>query len=195
MSITHTPSTPPTTTPLTRTLVANAVDAYGLAWTTQDPDKIANLFTASAIYVERPFDTGATMRGNDAIRQYWTTQIVGKQSNIQFRHVASEMVLDVEKNTAVVKWLAEFDNIRFKMDTEHKRVKFCQMAKLIFNADCTKIQYLEEYAQSTTSARYKWPVSITTTTDAKLWAMVRNERECHFDRSGCLLGVWEDCCL
>ena len=187
-----TTTTTTTTTPLTRTLVAKAVDAYGVAWTTQDPDKIANLFTASAIYVERPFDTGATMRGNDAIRQYWTTQIVGKQSNIRFRHVASEMVLDVEKNTAVVKWLAEFDNIRFKMDTEHKRVKFCQMAKLIFNADCTKIQYLEEYAQSTTSARYKWPVSINTATDAQLWEMVRNERECYLLLFRQLTGIQGD---
>ena len=41
-------------------------------------------------------DKNATFRGRDAIRAYWETQICGKQSNIRFRHVESEMVLDAE---------------------------------------------------------------------------------------------------
>ena len=164
-------------TTLTRPLVCRAVDEYGLAWTTQDPDRIANLFTESAIYVERPFDSDATMRGREAIRNYWNQQIVGKQSNIQFRHVASEIVLDAERKTAVVKWLAEFENIRHKMDQVQKTVRFCQLAKLVFNDDCTKIKYLEEYAQGTSTARYNWPPAGigSNTSDAALWDMVRNE--------------------
>lgn len=43
--------------PLTRDMVCHAVNEYGIAWTTQDPDRIAALFTASAVYVERPFDS------------------------------------------------------------------------------------------------------------------------------------------
>ena len=49
-----------------------------------------------------------------AIREYWETQIVGKQSNIGFRHVVGDMVLDSGKRKAVVKWLAEFDNVRYR---------------------------------------------------------------------------------
>ena len=81
---------------LTRADVAAAVDQYGLAWTTQDPNRIAQLFSETAVYVERAFDKNATFRGRDAIRAYWETQICGKQSNIRFRHVESEMVLDAE---------------------------------------------------------------------------------------------------
>ena len=99
-------------TALTREAVCHAVSEYGLAWTTQDPDRLAALFTADAVYVERPFDRGATFRGRDAIRNYWRRQVGGKQANVTFRHVASELVLDAERRVAVVTWLAEFDNVR-----------------------------------------------------------------------------------
>ena len=49
-----------------------------------------------------------------AIRDYWQVQIAGKQSNIGFRHVVGDMVLDSENRKAVVKWLAEFDNVRYR---------------------------------------------------------------------------------
>ena len=51
----------------------------------------------------------------EAIREYWDNQIAGKQSNIGFRHVVGDMVLDSEKRKAVVKWLAEFDNVRYRI--------------------------------------------------------------------------------
>ena len=93
---------------LTKEQVHQAVLEYGIAWKTQDVDRISKLFTPDAIYVERPFDSSATFRGREAIQNYWTTQICGKQSNIKFRHCKEEMVLDASTNTAVVKWLAEF---------------------------------------------------------------------------------------
>jgi broad specificity phosphatase PhoE/tRNA U38,U39,U40 pseudouridine synthase TruA len=174
-----TDATTTTTTKLTHDLVTKAVNEYGMAWKTQDVDRISQLFSENAIYVERPFDATATMRGNNAIRSYWETQIIGKQSNIKFRHVVSEMVLDSDRYTAVVKWLAEFDNIRHKRDTKYKRVAFCQVAKLIFTKDCKQIEYLEEYSQSTSDARFNWPPcnieSTKLTTDESLWDMVRNE--------------------
>ena len=37
-----------------------------------------------------------------------------RQSNIQFRHVVNDMILDPEKRKAMVKWLAEFDNVRYR---------------------------------------------------------------------------------
>ncbi len=163
---------------LTRDRVSAAVDEYGAAWTAQDPARIAQLFAEDAVYVERPFDKAATFRGRAAIRAYWVAQICGKQSNIVFRHVRGEMVLDAERRVAVVKWLAEFDNFRFKAQVARKRVRFCQVAKLHFSADATQITYLEEYAQGTTGQRYNWPtdgLDAATTPDAVLWDMVRAE--------------------
>ena len=116
------------------------------------------------MYVERCFDPNGTFRGRDAIRAYWETQICGKQSNIQFRHVEEvclfvqgwfrvravdgpnsspldapnptidqpgtspeEVILDAEKRTAVVQWLACFDNFREKRaEKAEKTVRFCQ---------------------------------------------------------------------
>lgn len=156
--------------PVSRETVINCVNEYGLAWTTQDPRRIGRLFTKDAVYVERSFDRKATFRGRAAIEKYWKYQICGKQSNISFRHVDSEMVRDADEPIAVVKWLAEFDNRRENRgdDKAHKRVRFCQMAKLIFEEieikkedgdtkTITKISYLEEYAQGVTGKSFRWP--------------------------------------
>lgn len=156
--------------PVSKETVINSVKEYGLAWTTQDPRRIGRLFTKDAVYVERSFDRKATFRGRAAIEKYWKYQICGKQSNISFRHVDSEMVRDADQPIAVVKWLAEFDNRRENRgdDKAHKRVRFCQMAKLIFEdieidtedgvkKTITKISYLEEYAQGVTGKSFRWP--------------------------------------
>ena len=156
--------------PVSKEIVINCVNEYGLAWTTQDPRRIGRLFTKDAVYVERSFDRKATFRGRAAIEKYWKYQICGKQSNISFRHVDSEMVRDADQPIAVVKWLAEFDNRRENRgdDKAHKRVRFCQMAKLIFKEieidtedgvkkTITKISYLEEYVQGVTGKSFRWP--------------------------------------
>ena len=140
-----------------------------------------------AIYVERSFDRKATFRGRSAIEKYWRYQICGKQSNVSFRHVDSEMVRDADGPIAVVKWLAEFDNRREnRAEKAHKKVRFCQMAKLIFE-ECPKsrdgsgsgtipkmkISYLEEYAQGMVGKSYQWP-GIDATAD-ELWEKIRFE--------------------
>ena len=45
---------------LARNTVIYAVNEYGKAWTTQDADRIAALFTEDAVYVERAFDRNGT---------------------------------------------------------------------------------------------------------------------------------------
>ena len=165
---------------LTRDLVSRAVDEYGAAWVTQDPDRIAELFTTDAIYVERAFDASATMRGREAIREYWQRQICGKQSNIKFRHVRGEMVLDTERRVAVVMWLAEFDNFRHKRedDSAQKKVRFVQVAKLHFSDDALQISYLEEYAQGASGRKFNWPstgIDEKSTPDSVLRDMLRCE--------------------
>ena len=94
--------------------VINAVSEYGAAWTTQDADRIAALFTEDAVYVERAFDRNGTFVGREQIREYWLRQICGKQTSIRFRHVERDLVIDSTRPVAVVKWLAEFDNFREK---------------------------------------------------------------------------------
>ena len=141
--------------------------------------------------MERSFDKKATFRGRVAIQKYWKYQICGKQSNVSFRHVDSEMVRDADSPIAVVKWLAEFENRREKRaDKAYKRVRFCQMAKLHFE-ECPTIQeahsnsdkndgpvkmrisYLEEYAQGVEGKNFQWP-GLDATAD-ELWDKIRFE--------------------
>ena len=53
---------------LARNTVIHAVNEYGAAWTTQDADRIAALFTEDAVYVERAFDRNGTFVGREQIR-------------------------------------------------------------------------------------------------------------------------------
>ena len=160
--------------PVTRAHVCGAVAEYGLAWTTQDPARIGALFSEDAVYVERAYDRSGTFVGRAAIEEYWRYQICGKQRNIEFRHVDDEMVLDGERPQAVVKWLAAFDNRREKRGAKaSKRVQFCQLAKLMFDAD-GKVCYLEEYAQSVSGPSSRWPP--LDAPSAELWRRVRREQ-------------------
>ena len=141
---------------LARTTVIRAVSEYGKAWTTQDADRIAALFTEDAVYVERAFDRNGTFVGREQIREYWLRQICGKQTSIRFRHVERDLVIDSTRPVAVVKWLAEFDNFREKRaDKAEKLVRFCQVARLEFRGD--QICYLEEYGQSVSGPGARWP--------------------------------------
>ena len=168
---------------VTRDQVIDAIDLYGKCWEKQDPSLLGDLFTSDAIYVERAYDKNATFCGLDAIKSYWNYQIVGKQRAIRFRHVADEMVRDADRPIVVVKWLAEFDNRRENRagatsDKTHKRVRFSQMAKLIFDPDSGKICYLEEYAQACTGPGVKWPAKFddeSAVSDSELWSRVRQD--------------------
>ena len=141
---------------LARNTVIHAVSEYGKAWTTQDADRIAALFTEDAVYVERAFDRNGTFVGREQIREYWLRQICGKQTSIRFRHVERDLVIDATRPVAVVKWLAEFDNFREKRaDKAEKLVRFCQVARLEFRGE--QICYLEEYGQSVSGPGARWP--------------------------------------
>ena len=144
------------------------VDEYGAAWQTRDPERIASLFSEHAVYVERPYERKATYRGRKQIHEYWTKQVIGKQSDIRFFNSRDDLVLDAERRRATVKWFASFDNAVARVseheDTgagrnenqtqKHKkncattkkkvRVRFVQLAMLHFD-DRGKIEYLEEY--------------------------------------------------
>ncbi|CAE7670820.1 unnamed protein product, partial [Symbiodinium necroappetens] len=160
---------------LTRDRVCEVVDEYGAAWENQDPARICALFARDAVYVERSFDKRSTYRGRQAIRDYWEVQIAGKQSNIGFRHVVGDMVLDSENRKAVVKWLAEFDNVRYRVKDKQKRCHFVQVAILEFSADLKELLYLEEYMQSVAGAGFRWPGLATP--EPQMRAILRMEPE------------------
>ncbi|CAE7196457.1 unnamed protein product [Symbiodinium sp. CCMP2592] len=112
---------------------------------------------------------------SEAIRDYWEVQIAGKQSSIGFRHVVGDMVLDSEHRKAVVKWLAEFDNIRYRVKDKQKRCHFVQVAILEFSADLKELLYLEEYMQSVAGAGFRWPGLATP--EPQMRAILRMEPE------------------
>lgn len=101
------------------------------------------------------------------------------------------MVRDADEPIAVVKWLAEFDNRRENRgEKTNKSVRFCQMAKLIFEeyhykkkndsksdedaskpSTTMKIAYLEEYAQGMVGKSFVWPG--IDASDEDLWNKIR----------------------
>jgi len=79
-----------------------------------------------------------------------------------------------------VKWLAEFNNRRVhrvagkaesSSDKTYKHVRFCQLAKLVFEGD--KICYLEEYAQAMDGPGVRWPGIGEEVSDENLAARIR----------------------
>lgn len=72
-----------------RELVCDFVDRYGKAWIAQDPQLIASLFTYDGQYKEKP---GRCMRDHAGIQNYWRKQIQQNEKDIQFEHVAADMV-------------------------------------------------------------------------------------------------------
>ena len=148
------PPAPPAIPQLTRARVAELVAEYGVAWVTQDPERIGALFSAeNAIYIERPYDKKATFEGRAAISEYWRRQVVGKQSDIRFQHLEEDMVVDTEQNRATVTWMAAFVNRGGK-----QLCRFRQVAVLRFCEGSTHISYLEEYNRPAPGGRIKgWP--------------------------------------
>ena len=90
---------------VSRQYVQGIVDAYLDAWEAQDPELIVTIFTPGASYHETGL-VGADDRP-DAIRKYWETKVVGGQANIHCRPLS----LYVDGSTAIVEWLAEFDDV------------------------------------------------------------------------------------
>ncbi|CAK8991827.1 unnamed protein product [Durusdinium trenchii] len=66
------------------------------------------------------------------------------------------MIFDFEMRKATVKWLAEFDNIRYRVPEKEKHVCFVQVAMLEFSED-QRLTLLEEYMQSIHGAFFRWP--------------------------------------
>jgi uncharacterized protein (TIGR02246 family) len=75
---------------------------YADAWITQDPEKIARLFTPDGVYheyvLEKPYI------GHEAIKRYWNDRIIAEENEIKF------VLLNVyiENNTVIAEWEATF---------------------------------------------------------------------------------------
>lgn len=129
---------------ISKQYVAGIVDTYIDAWVMQDPTLICTIFTPTATYHERVMSDPIPDR--DAIRRYWETKVVAGQANI----VCRPLSLYVDGSTAIVEWLAEFDDVA---QGARKRMK--EIAVLEFEWTAERgylISSLREYWASETIA-------------------------------------------
>jgi ketosteroid isomerase-like protein len=78
------------------------IEAYGEAWTTQDPDKIVQLYTRDASYRERRFHPG--IRNTEHIWEYWDLIVRELQRDVGFEVVS----VAVSGDTAFFNWRSHF---------------------------------------------------------------------------------------
>jgi ketosteroid isomerase-like protein len=78
------------------------MQAYGEAWTTQDPDKIVRLYTKDAGYRERRFRPG--IHTAQRIRDYWNLIVRELQRDVGFEVVS----VAVTGDTAFINWRSHF---------------------------------------------------------------------------------------
>jgi ketosteroid isomerase-like protein len=117
---------------LTREHVRAVIDVYVKAWEQQDPDLIVTIFTESATYHERVL--GAPIPNRAAIRRYWETKVASEQANIDVKVLS----LYLDGSTAIVEWLAEFDDV-----VQGVRKRMQEIAVLEFEG--LRIASLREY--------------------------------------------------
>jgi ketosteroid isomerase-like protein len=122
---------------LTREHAAEVIGVYVKAWEQQDPSLIVTIFTPGATYHERVM--GDPIPDREAIRDYWQFKVVESQANITCRPLS----LYVDGDTAIVEWLAEFDD---RVKGERKRMR--EIAVLVFEDGL--ISSLREYWASET---------------------------------------------
>jgi ketosteroid isomerase-like protein len=122
---------------LTKQDVRDVIAVYIRAWETQDPDLIVTIFAERATYHERVM--GDPIPDREAIRRYWETKVVGAQANITCRPLS----LYLDGDTAIVEWLAEFDDT-----SQGVRKRMQEIAVLTFEDGL--ISSLREYWASET---------------------------------------------
>lgn len=129
---------------LTRDYALGLVEEYGAAWMAQDEERITQIFTEDARYLEHPYDPKRVYAGRAGIRDYWVRQIQGKQKGIVFRQMQDALLLDPERHTVLAKWEAEFLNLQRDGST-YLPVMFVQVAMLTIDVKTGLISSLEEY--------------------------------------------------
>ncbi len=117
---------------LSKQQARDVIDVYIKAWETQDPDLIVTIFTPSATYHERVLQDPIPDR--EAIRRYWQAKVVQSQGNITCRVLS----LYTDGDTAIVEWLAEFDDLN-----QGVRKRMREIAVLTFEGGL--ISSLREY--------------------------------------------------
>lgn len=117
---------------LTKQTVRDVLDIYMRAWVERDPDLITTIFTDSAAYHERVLQ--APILGQEGIREYWTSKVVGSQANIR----CELLNLYLDGTTAIAEWEAEFDDT-----TQATRKRIREVALLVFDGHL--IASLREY--------------------------------------------------
>jgi SAM-dependent methyltransferase len=107
------------------------VDAYFRCWNEHDIETLESVFTANAVYREKPF--AAPLVGLQRIREYWR-DVVGPQDTAHARTVS----VSYHGLTAHVEWVADFN-----LNCEAVSVRGSMV--LAFDPEQRKIAELREY--------------------------------------------------
>ena len=115
------------------------LDEYGHAWVDGDPGLVVRLFSDTATYRETPFDD--PMKGRAEIREYWQTNAVDAQEDVEF----ASQIWAVRNDTAIAGWQA-----RFKEKATGARVDLDGTFRLVFRRERGALQctILEEWWHS-----------------------------------------------
>lgn len=103
-----------------RAHIAQLIEVYGRAWTTQDSALILTIFTPDASYHERVFKD--PMVGHAAIKKYWDEKVCVGQADIKFKLV--NLCWDAEKSTATAEWEATFRDTVQNVNKHMKEAAF-----------------------------------------------------------------------
>lgn len=120
---------------LTKTEVQHLVNTYILAWTAQDVNLIATIFTEDALYHERVL--AAPIRGRIGIQSYWQSKVVESQRDIR----CELLNLYLDGDTAIAEWEVYFYDVPIQAKKRMREVAILEL-------EDGKIAGLREYWSS-----------------------------------------------
>eukprot|EP00392_Amoebophrya_sp_AT5.2_P008766 g8794.t1 len=114
--------------------VKNAVTTYEEAWRSGDANAVMDIFTDDAMYIERPTKYS---EGRAQIGEMWSN-VIAKQTVLDFTAIEDDWIVDAEKKSAMVKWSATFETaggkkfegvwcviLRFRWEEEDNKYRVC----------------------------------------------------------------------
>ena len=132
---------------MTETELNDWLEKYGRAWTTQDPDAAASIFTEDGTYAWSPFTE--PLRGREAIRSAWHQATQEQPEDIRFGHE----ILSVTKERGIARWWA---SMNVKSTAQVVRREGIYLITLPTGKLCTELrEWWNEDPPATDAAEYQ----------------------------------------